>query len=146
MRKPFLAMTLSLTLCATWIAAHTGVSNPAVLKRMESMKQQQDATKVLGQMAKGETPFDPKQANLAVAKIAKHAGETIALFRAQENDPKSEALPSIWENFADFELRAEALETLTRELAGTLETRQDLNAGLARLGAACKSCHQEYRK
>ena len=96
----FLAVTASAAL------GHGGVLNAAVLARMEAMKAIGDATKVLGEMAKGAVAFDANAARAAAETIATHAADTPALFEAREADPKSEAKPGIWENFADFTAKA----------------------------------------
>jgi cytochrome c556 len=130
----------------TLAVAHTGVQNPAVLARMESMKATQDSTKVLGDMAKGARGFDAALARAAAAEIARHASETPDLFSARETDPMTEALPVIWENFEDFTRKSQELESVASALAMSLETEADLREGLMRIGAGCKSCHERYRK
>ena len=84
--------------------AHAGVENPAVKARMDAMSDIGAGTKVLGNMARGRVAFDAAEAEAeaALARIATRAAETPALFEAQEDDPKSEALPAIWADFADF--------------------------------------------
>lgn len=126
--------------------AHGGVKNAAVLARMESMKSIGEAMKVLGLMAKGETAFDVAVARSAAADVARLAAQTPALFDAPESDPKTEALPSIWDHFDDFTAKSQQTETLARALSKNLKTPEDLNAGLMQLGATCKACHKEYRK
>ncbi|MCE8516599.1 cytochrome c [Ruegeria pomeroyi] len=126
--------------------AHSGVSNPAVKARMHAMMQIADNTKILGAMAKGEAAFDADQARAAAAAIAAHAASVPTLFMAEEHDPKSEALPAIWQDFDTFGQRSEALTLAAAEAAGTIETEADLKPALARIGGTCKSCHQDFRK
>ena len=125
--------------------AHQGVQNPAVMERMHAMKTIGENTKVLGQMAKGVVAFDAARARAAAAEIAVQAGRTPGLFDAPETDPKSEALPAIWENFPDFTTKSEALRAAA-EMARSIETPQDLTAALGAIGATCKACHSEYRE
>lgn len=145
MRHGVVTLTLAVALAGAALA-HTGVQNAAVLARMDAMKGIGEATKVLGQMAKGGVPFDADAARAAAARIAVHAAETPALFEARETDPKSEALPAIWDSFDDFTAKSIALETLAAGLATSIATPQDLTAGMAALGASCKACHSEYRQ
>lgn len=126
--------------------AHSGVMNPAVMARMDAMSSIGAQVKVLGQMAKGEKPFDKQAAQKAAAQIAKHASDTPALFKANESDPKSEAKPEIWENFQDFTKKSEDLADIAGELSNSLSTKGDLTSALRRLGANCKSCHTDYRQ
>ncbi len=131
---------------ATLTFAHSGVQNAAVLARMDSMKAMGDATKTFGLMAKGEAAFDPDAAKAALQDIARHSAETPALFLDQQTDPKSEALPTIWQDFADFTAKAEALDKLAQDLMTSVSTLEDVQAGLGRIAAACKACHAEYRE
>ncbi|MGH1416554.1 MAG: c-type cytochrome [Pelagimonas sp.] len=126
--------------------AHGGVKNAAVMARMEAMKSIGDAMKVMGGMAKGATAFDATTARAAAADVARFAAQTPALFKAPESDPKTEALPEIWERFDDFTAKAEQTESLALALSRTLETPEDLNKGLMQLGGSCKACHKVYRK
>ncbi len=139
-------LPIVLTLAASAALAHGGVQNAAVLARMDAMKAIGDATKVLGEMAKGTTAFDVEAARAAAETIASHAAETPVLFEAREDDPKSEALPGIWENFEDFTAKAADLQALAGDLAMGLDTPDALRAGLGDLGATCKACHTEYRE
>ncbi|NNE51643.1 MAG: cytochrome c [Sulfitobacter sp.] len=146
MRRTFIA-TVSVLLCAGTLAlAHTGVKNKTVMKRMEAMKSIGESTKVLGQMAKGERAFDREAARAAAADIARHAERTPALFEEEERDQKDEARAVIWTEFPDFVAKSERLEKVALQLANGLESKDDLRAGLGRIGATCKSCHERYRK
>lgn len=144
MRKPILAGLFILAGAAAF--AHSGVRNQAVLARMEAMKSIGDAMKVLGGMAKGQSAFDAGAAQAAAARIARHAAETPALFDPRETDPKSEAKPEIWADFADFTAKAEALETVAADLSTSIATPDDLVPAVQRLGQACKACHSLYRE
>ena len=137
--------------CATLIfgtvaIAHQGVQNPAVKARMDGMSAIAENLKVIGSMAKGEKDFDAEAARIAAAAIAKHAADTPHLFEANETDPKSEALPVIWEKFGDFTAKATQLETIARELSVSIAGREDLKLALAALGQNCKACHSAYRE
>lgn len=131
---------------ATAAFAHSGVENEAVKARMDAMSAIGDSMKTIGSMAKGQVPFDTEAARLAVASIAEHAGETPALFEANVTDPKSEALPAIWDNFADFTAKAAALEEVALTLSTSIQGSDDLGPALGALGAACKACHTQYRQ
>lgn len=144
--KAKLILPLLLAVTASSALAHGGVQNPAVLARMEAMKAIGDATKVLGEMAKGARAFDADSARAAAQSIAAHAAETPALFETREDDPFSEALPGIWANFDDFTAKAGNLATLATELGTSLDSPEALRAGLDALGETCKTCHSDYRQ
>ena len=144
MKRPLLIGLLCLGTTAA--LAHSGVNNAAVLARMESMKRTGDAMKVLGDMAKGTTAFDSVAARTAADKIAVEAGRTADLFELPEMDPKSEALPAIWQTFDDFTAKATTLEDTARGLSTSLTSAEDLGPALASLGGTCKTCHTAYRE
>ena len=113
---------------------------------MHAMGQIATHMKTLGDMAKGVTRFDVAKARTASKTIATHAAETPGLFRPEEHDPKSEALPSIWENYDDFTAKAAEAERTALELSASIYEWSDLEPALRRLGATCASCHKAYRE
>ncbi len=145
MKKQSVVLTVLLCL-ATGALAHQGVKNAAVKARMDAMSAIGKNMKVLGGMAKGETPFDPVAIHYALEKIEEHAANTPGLFKAQETDPKSESKPAIWTDFPDFTRKANALETVAAGLSRKIDTAKDLGPALNSLGETCKSCHELYRE
>ena len=125
--------------------AHSGVKDKNVEARMDAMEAIGAQTKVIGSMAKGKTAFDAVAANAALDQIAKHSAQVPALFETQGNDPKSEASPAIWEEWADFTALAENSTNVAKGLAGTISAEADLGPALKKLGATCKACHSKYR-
>ncbi|MEP0941569.1 MAG: cytochrome c [Rhizobiaceae bacterium] len=136
----------TLALGATAALAHTGVKNPAVMARMNGMSAISDNVEVLGTMAKGQVAFDAASAKTAARAIARHSAESVDLFAAQETDPKSEALPAIWENFDDFTAKAQDIEAFANEWSEKITTLEDVRAGMRLLGQSCKACHSLYRE
>lgn len=143
MKKLAISLGLS-TFVATAALAHQGVKNEAVMARMMLMEKIGKATKTLGEMAKGETEFNSETANAAARRIAEHAVDIGPLFEARESDPKSEALPAIWENYNDFTAKADELARVATEI--DVESRADLRNAMKELGGTCRSCHADYRE
>ncbi len=142
---------LTASLAAVWfilpVHAHDGVKNPAVMKRMQLMKQMGTDLKALAAMARGQTDFDAEQAKKLLAEIAQYSRQSADVFAAEQSDPKSEALPVIWQDFNDFTARAEALTRYAQTAASASQlTAGALKAHVGELGAACKSCHERYKK
>ena len=137
---------LIVVLSATIAAAHSGVQNKAVKARMDAMGDIAAEMKTLGLMANGAVGFDADVARDAAADIAHHAARTPALFKAEEDDPRSEAKPDIWSDFADFTAKSDALETVAFGLSTSIMTLDDLKPAMAALGATCKACHSAYRE
>ena len=143
MRKVLVVLMLGLAGAAM---AHEGVKNPAVKARMQAMGHIGASTKVLGQMAKKATAFDAATARAEAAKIATEATRIEALFQAEEGDPKSEALPIIWQQFGDFTQMAEELHNVADTASGRIETLEDLQSEMRAIGKTCGTCHEVYRQ
>ena len=126
--------------------AHTGVKNAAVMARMDAMSEIGAQMKTLAQMAKGVIDFDQTAARAAAATISKHAAATPELFKAQEDDPMSEAKASIWDSYDDFIKMSHDLEQVARGLSTSIENTADIGPALKSLGATCLSCHKAYRE
>jgi cytochrome c556 len=141
MHRSALALTVILAAGAT--LAHEGVQNPAVMERMELMKSIGEETKALGDMVQGKTAFDPARAAAAQAALTEAAARIPALFEARETDPKSEALPAVWEDWSGFVADAEAMEVAARGLQ--TGSAQSLRDSFAALGQSCRACHEDYR-
>ncbi|MBT8455510.1 MAG: cytochrome c [Rhodobacteraceae bacterium] len=139
---PILLATLAL---ATAALAHTGVKNPQVMARMENMSRIAEATKVLGQMVRGQTAFDAARVAEAARTLSEETRQIPAHFESQASDPKSEALPAIWVNWSDFEAKTRD-GVLAANALSDVQTLEDLQAGLAALSKTCKSCHTLYRE
>ena len=140
----FMAATLALG--ATAALAHTGVKNPAVMARMNGMSAISDNVEVLGTMAKGQVAFDAASAKMAARAIARHSAESVDLFTAQETDPKSEALPAIWENFPDVSAKGKAMSDAALAMQSAAgQDLEALRAAMGGLGGACSACHKAYR-
>ena len=136
---------IALGVWALGALAHQGVQNPAVMARMNAMSAIADATKTLGDMAKGSVSFDAPRAQAAAQALAEKAADVPGLFEAREDDPKSEALPVIWETFEDFRQKTEEMEAAALALTNVADLG-GLRAGMGALGQSCKGCHQGYRK
>lgn len=140
--------TIALTLIAFGGAAlaHGGVQNKDVMARMEVMKTIGDEMKVIGAMAKGEAQFDAELVQATLIEIAAQSAQIKSMFETQATDPKSEALPNIWEDWETFARLADETEAVAERLAGTVMAAADIGPAMGQLGAACKACHSVYRK
>ncbi|WP_136635541.1 c-type cytochrome [Pseudooceanicola onchidii] len=141
--KKYIAIALIATGTAAF--AHSGVKDPDVMNRMMGMSALADQMKVIGSMAKGQMDFDADAVNTALAKMSKEASYIPSLFEKKALDPKSEALPVIWDEFDTFTARAKDLEAVTGSLAGTIETAADLGPAMGQIGKACGACHADFR-
>lgn len=144
MKNQFRAVsTIMLFSIATAAVAHNAVKNPQVKARMDAMVQISQNLKIIGGMAQGKTQFDSTVAQGALDALTQQAGLVTGLFKAEETDPKSEALPAIWTNWSDFTAKADALGIAADKM--DVSTVESLGQGLAAIGGTCKSCHSDYR-
>ena len=126
--------------------AHKGVQNADVMARMNSMSAIKEAMKLLDDMAKGNRGFDQDAARKAAGAVAMEAAKTADLFKSAAKDPKSEALPVIWDSFDDFTAKAGMMEEAASKAASGITDSDSLRASLIAMGKTCKSCHSDYRK
>lgn len=126
--------------------AHQGVKNPAVKARMDAMSAIKAEMKIIDDMAKRVTSLDLQAAKSATTRIEQLAGRTSDLFRKREDDPVSEALPAIWQNFDDFEQKSLNMEEAARTATDTIGDLASLRTSLVKIGQTCKACHSDYRK
>ena len=132
----------ALALVAT-VAIAAEATDPTVKARQELMGVIGMNTKVLGEMAGGKIAFDAAAAGAAKAALVAASADIAAKFEPQATDPKSEAKPEIWTNWADYQAKATALNTAATALDAT--TVEGVQAGMAGVGGSCKACHSAYR-
>ena len=141
MKKITIAI-VAMVLSGVAIHAHS-VENPIVQKRMDLMKEIKSAIGVLGGMVKGTIAFDVVAATAAQTTLIEQSELVATTFEANETDPKSEALPSIWENWDTF---VEMADDLTFAAEGLDVTSLDgVRGGLGNIGASCGACHKKFR-
>ncbi|KGM47197.1 c-type cytochrome [Pseudooceanicola atlanticus] len=141
--KKYIAIALIATGTAAF--AHSGVKDPDVMNRMMGMSELAKQMKVIGSMHMGQASFDAAAVNAALEKIAEEASYIPSLFETKALDPKSEALPVIWDDFEAFTARAEALQSTAAGLAGSVESSGDLMQVMHEIGQSCSACHSDFR-
>ena len=124
------------------IHAHS-VENPGVQKLRDLMKEIKSAIGVLGGIAKGTIAFDVIAATAAQTTLIEQSELVATTFEANETDPKSEALPSIWENWDTFVEMADDLTFAAEGLDVT--SLHGVRGGLGNIGASCGACHKKFR-
>jgi len=97
----------------------------------------------LGKMANGAMPFDADRAQEARAALLAYTTQIPKAFETPAQDPKSEALVTIWTSFPDFLERTSRMHSAFTALDAS--TQAGLQSGLAAAAGTCKSCHSSYR-
>ena len=128
-------------------AAAAVAQGDPIKQRQETMKTIGGSMKLLGEMAKGEKPYDADAAKAAMTRINESIDGFPALFpKGTETGGDTAASPKIWEDMAEFEEDATALKTVSAELIPVVgESVDSLRASLGKLGGACKDCHEDFR-
>ena len=140
-----LIILISLTISSVAFA-HSGVKDKNVKERMMVMKEMAGNTKIIGQMLKGKTSFDANQVKLALERLSALSLETPKVFTINATDPKSEAMPNIWDEFDEFTKLSKDLAETSIVLANSVENPEDLRPALKRISSGCKACHSRYRE
>jgi len=133
-----------ITLFASAVAAHQGVQSPHVMARMTIMTDAKSAIEVLGDMAAGKSMFDATRASAARQALIESTKATPDLFKTQHTDPKTQALPLIWTQWADFTTRNKVALNAIQTLE--INSLNNLQATLPAVGVSCLNCHQTYRR
>ena len=105
----------------------------AMAKRMKAIRERIDARDLAA--IKGEAEV-----------IASHAPHLVHLFPPGSTQKPTDAKKAIWQNWADFERKAAALEAESKKLMNA--SPDDLNALSVQFRAvseACGGCHEKYR-
>lgn len=145
MKLRILALAAGLALAS--VATVSVAQNDPIKEREELMEGIGDAAKVVGPMLQGKAPFDAAKAGEAFTLISKNAAEFPNHFPEGSDKGKTEALPAIWENKADFEARAKKLSEDAAAAAAAAATGEDaFKAAGGQAFSNCKGCHEKYRK
>jgi cytochrome c556 len=132
-----------LAIMAAPLAAHEHASG-VVKERMDAMTDMARRQKAISQRLKSKRDLARIKADAEA--IAEHAAHIAHLFPAGSTQPPTRARATIWQNWADFEKKAKALETASRRLAGADDVA-DPKAQIAAdaVTRACTACHEKYR-
>lgn len=135
--------------CVAMTATASAQYDP-IKKRQTLMDETGKITEKAGKMVKGELAYDAAEMAAGMKTISGKA-EEFATYFPEGSGPgpnvKTDALPAIWENKADFDswatkLKADAAKAADAA-AGGLESFQ---TAFIAMGQTCRGCHEKYRK
>jgi cytochrome c556 len=118
--------------------------------RKAIMKTNGQQAKIVGDMAKGDTPFDLAAAQKALAAFQDAATKMPALYpdSSKAGDPSDDynASPKVWEDMADFKARFEKFGQDSKDAAASVKDLDSLKTAVGNIGKNdCGGCHQIYR-
>ena len=142
--RPAAIAVFILAATATWPSAAHEHATGVVKERMDAMTVMDKRVRAILNRLKSRRDLGAIKADAAA--IAREAGQIARLFPSGSMQPPTRARPAIWQNQADFEAKAKALEQAARYLAAA---PTDDVAALARaadaMNRACDACHNKYR-
>lgn len=146
LRAALLAIAISAVAGATLTGARAQ-NVDAIKARKALLKEMAEATKAPGAMMKQEIPFDPAPVKAALARFQANAPKIAALFPDDsKTGGETEALPSIWENKADFMQRFEKLVAAAKAAETSITDEIAFQEEWPKVVGNCGACHKQYRK
>jgi cytochrome c556 len=106
----------------------------------------QQAIKIVIQMARGDVPFDTTLAQAALLTISHDAEVIPSLFPpGTESGFNTKAGPAIWSDFEGFKALSDKMATDAKAAAEAATTLDGLKGVLNQVGQNCQACHEKYR-
>lgn len=104
----------------------------------------------LGGMAKGALPFDEsvmKTNAVRLEQLADMMADYLAV-DTRKFDVDTGAKDEIWADFSAFEKKVAALKTAAQGLQSAVEAGDEsaYRGAIGKIGASCKSCHDDYKQ
>jgi len=132
---------------AAFIPLAVAQDDPPQVERWELMDEIGNNAQVMGDMVKGEEPYDAERVADALSVLIENGQKFPTLFpEGTESGHDTRALPAIWENKADFEEKAEAMVAAARAAREPAQEGLDaFRAAFGELGDTCSACHTDYR-
>ena len=111
------------------------------------MKDISRSMKEIAAMMKSEVDYDSKKMSKFAGIIASKGGKQITkLFPDGSLDEITEALPSIWQDWAKFKAVSDQLEIAANELKAASGDQFDAMAPFQKLAQTCGACHRTFRQ
>lgn len=130
---------------------HDGATG-IVKERMDAMKDMGRQSKLVARMFKGEVAFNKSELIKTADLFVSHGSKMDEQFPDTEmsrTGSKTEALPLIWEERADFTGHTERFLQDSEELVSTAESTDDvavLRKVFLKTVKNCSGCHKRFRK
>jgi cytochrome c556 len=142
MKRAFIIVSV-LTLGLTAAIAQSNV----VEQRQDLMKQFGAQSKTIAGMMRGQTPFDLAQAKAALKTVSEGARKLPPLFaESTKGVEKTEALPTVWENKAEFDKLFANLDAASQKALAAITDEASFKAQVPGVLQNCGTCHKTYRK
>jgi cytochrome c556 len=118
-------------------------------KRQAIFKQMLKTSENLGGMLRGRVRFDEQDFRAQAQQLEQLSRQPWQHFPAVRDEGDTAAKAEVWQRQERFQELANALQARTGELAQASQTQPltptAVKPAQARVEAACKACHQEFR-
>jgi cytochrome c556 len=132
---------------AVILALGQSAQSDPVSDRKALMKGNLEGALNLVKMVRGQNTFDQEKVNAAFEQWADTAKKLPNLFPTPPAPGEdTRALPKIWENKADFEVKIAGFEKAVRENKDKATTLDELRVVFPRINDSCNACHELYRR
>jgi cytochrome c556 len=147
-RAWFVGVAILIGAAARAVQAHEAPDLPAgpIRDRHELMEGQAKNAKVINDALKAHALGPDSVIGPAALEIQTSAAKITSLFPPGSTSPKSRAKPNIWTNWKKFEEDAKDLEARAGVLANAVLAGGNIPVEAKQMFAACKACHDEFRK
>ena len=116
-------------------------------QREALMKEMGPQTRPIGAMMRGQEAFDLAKVQASLKVLAENPVKFVALFPENSKDaPKTEALPSVWENKAKFESYGKKMSQDAQTAMASIKDEASFKAEMPKVLQNCGTCHNEFRK
>ena len=135
-------------LFVTMVAAMPGIAHDhatgIVKERMDRMASMAKSMKNIRERIKAKRDLTAIKADAeAIQTLAAHI---VHMFPTGSAQSPTQAKAAIWQNWSDFEVKAQTTEVESSKLAATSPENFDAIAAQARaLSQSCSDCHEKYR-
>jgi cytochrome c556 len=118
-----------------------------VEQRQNLMKQMGAQTRPIGSMLRGQEPFDLAKVQAGLKVFAENSQKAASLFpENSKNAPKTEALPTVWENKAKFESIMTKFYQDANTALASIKDEASFKAEMPKVLQNCGGCHDDFRK
>ncbi|MCG7391471.1 cytochrome c [Microvirga sp. ACRRW] len=118
-----------------------------VEQRQNLMKQMGAQTRPIGGMLRGQEPFDLAKVQAGLKVFADNSEKAASLFPENtKGAPKTEALPTIWENKAKFEGILTKFNQDAKTAMASIKDEATFKAEMPKVMQNCGACHNDFRK
>jgi cytochrome c556 len=118
----------------------------AIGQRKDAFKSMANAAKQPGAMMKGETAFDLKSVQAALATYQTEATKLKGLFPDDSKSGDTAALPVLFEKKPDVVARFDKLVADAKAAEATIKDEASFKSEWPKVMSNCGACHKEYRK